>query len=222
MKKRKPKIIKDKKMRGEWAESVFVGRASEHGLPVSKPWGDSESFDCVVGRPGKFVAVQVKCTISELRNGRGYACSTCSSGKAYPAGAFDFLAAYVVPEDAWYIIPAKAIRGMQSISLFTEGGKYEKYREAWHLLREAAEVGEEAESGSDVGDAESGASRVTSESGTGEAATNESGASEAAAGKPVRGRFPASALARMQAVESYARRYLEGNYPRTEKEREDG
>ena len=54
MKKRKPKIIKDKKLRGEWAESVFMGRAGEHGLPVSKPWGDSESFDCVVGRPGKF------------------------------------------------------------------------------------------------------------------------------------------------------------------------
>jgi hypothetical protein len=86
MKKRKAKIIKDKKMRGEWAESVFMGRASEHGLPVSKPWGDSESFDCVVGRAGKFLAVQVKCTISELRNGQGYACSTCSSGKPYRGG----------------------------------------------------------------------------------------------------------------------------------------
>src|SRR5205823_4773765 len=58
--------IRDKKLRGEWAESVFMVRAGERGLQVSKPWGDSRSYDFVVGRPGHFVAVQVKCTIAEL------------------------------------------------------------------------------------------------------------------------------------------------------------
>ena len=142
MSKKKTKIIQDKKARGEWAESVFVARAGENGLPVSKPWGDSNSFDCVVGRPGKFAAVQVKSTITKLRSGQGYICSACSSHKVYRAGAFDFLAAYVIPEDVWYIIPAKEIRGLKSISLCTgEGeGKYEKYREAWKLLREAVGV----------------------------------------------------------------------------------
>jgi hypothetical protein len=43
MKKRKPKIIEDKKQRGEWAEMKFMARAAEHGLPGSKPWGDSNS-----------------------------------------------------------------------------------------------------------------------------------------------------------------------------------
>ena len=140
--KRKPKIIKDKKKRGEWAESVFLSRASEEGLPASKPWGDSRSFDCVVGRPGKFVAVQVKCTIARLESGEGYICSVCSSHKPYPAGSFDFVAAYVIPEDAWYIIPEKEIRGLKSISLCTVGAeaKYEPYREAWGLLRKASEI----------------------------------------------------------------------------------
>ena len=144
MTKRKAKIIKDKKQRGEWAEMQFMARAAEHGLQVSKPWGDSNSFDCVVGRPGRFVAVQVKSTIAKLESGKGYICSTCSSHKAYRAGAFDFLVAYVVPEDAWYIIPAKEIRGLKSISLCTRSGeaKYEKYREAWELLREASGVKE--------------------------------------------------------------------------------
>lgn len=121
-------------------------RAGEQGLPVSKPWGDSNSFDCVVGRPGKFVAVQVKSTIAKLESGEGYICSTCSSHKAYRAGAFDFLAAYVVLEDAWYIIPAKEIRGLKSVSLCTQGkeAKYEGYREAWDLLREASEISEVA------------------------------------------------------------------------------
>src|SRR6266513_43745 len=112
MNKRKPRIIKEKKERGEWAESVFLARAAENGLPVSKPFGDSRSFDCVVGRTGKFVAVQVKSTVTRLDSGKGYTCNVCSCHKAYQAGAFDFLAAYVIPEDAWYIIPAKLFRGL--------------------------------------------------------------------------------------------------------------
>jgi hypothetical protein len=132
-------LSKTRKERREWAESVFTARAAEHGLPVSKPVGDSRSFDCVVGRPGKFVAVQVKCTVAKTENGEGYICSVCSSHKVYRAGAFDFIAAYVVLEDAWYIVPAKLIRGLRSISLCTTGSeaKYEEYREAWHLRRDA-------------------------------------------------------------------------------------
>jgi hypothetical protein len=36
MNKRRPKIIRDNKRRGEWAESVFVARAVENGLEISK------------------------------------------------------------------------------------------------------------------------------------------------------------------------------------------
>jgi len=143
MKKAKPKITKDNKRRGEWAESVFMARAAENGLRVSKPLGDSDTFDCVVGRPGKFVVVQVKCTMAEGERGKGYECSVRSNNKIYPAGAFDFLVAYVIPEDAWYIVPAKLIRGQQTICLSSPRGKYEEYREAWHLLREATACEEE-------------------------------------------------------------------------------
>ena len=144
MQKRRAKIIKDHKRRGEWAESVFVARAAENGLPVSKPLGDSNSFDCVVGRPGKFVGVQVKCTMVAVESGRGYVCSVKKNNARYEAGAFDFLAAYVIREDAWYIIPARVIRGVASVSLCTSEreGRYEEYREAWHLLRKATECGE--------------------------------------------------------------------------------
>ena len=44
--------MKDKKVRGEWAEMKFMTAAVEHGLCVSKPYGDSNSYDLVVGRPG--------------------------------------------------------------------------------------------------------------------------------------------------------------------------
>ena len=196
MKKRKPKIIQDKKRRGEWAESVFLVRASEHGLPVSKPSGDSNSFDCVVGRPRKFVAVQVKCTIARLQSGEGYNCCVCSSHKPYPPGSFDFLAAYVILEDAWYIIPEKEIRGLKSISLCTAGlgseAKYEQYREAWGLLRKATETSDP-----------------------------ESSAEQSPVAEPPVGALPATGLARMEAAANYYRRYLEGGSIRPQKERGD-
>jgi hypothetical protein len=145
MKKRKPKIIKDKKLRGEWAESVFMERATQHGLPVSKPWGEMCSYDFVIGKTGRFVSVQVKSTISQLET--GYVCAVRGGHKAYPAGSFDFVAAYVVFDDAWYIIPAQLIQGKRSITLYPQSptAKYEKYREAWHLLREAADCSEETQ-----------------------------------------------------------------------------
>ena len=138
MKKREPKI-RNKKLRGEWAEMVFMARATELGLQVNKPWADSRSYDFVVGRPGCFVAVQVKSTIFELE--KGWVCKVRSGNKPYPRGSFDFLAAYIVFEDAWYIIPEAEVQGMENISLHTETsrGNYETYREAWHLLQPDAE-----------------------------------------------------------------------------------
>lgn len=142
--KRRTKIIEDNKRRGEWAEAVFAARAGEYGLPVSRPLGDSGSFDCVVGRPGKFAAVQVKCTMAKLPNSNGYICSVSHNNQRYPAGAFDFLAAYVIPEDTWHIVPAEVIQGLRSVCLCSgRAGKYEEYREAWHWLQEASGYGAE-------------------------------------------------------------------------------
>ncbi len=135
MKQRKHKI-NDKKLRGEWAEMHFMVRATDHDLPVSRPWGDSRSYDFVVGWPGHFVAVQVKSTIFELEEG-GYTCGVCGAGrKPYPPGSFDFLAAYVIWDDAWYIIPAEMILGQARVTVYPQSGKskYAPYREAWHLL----------------------------------------------------------------------------------------
>jgi hypothetical protein len=137
MEKRKPKIA-DKKKRGEWAEMIFMLRATERGFPVSRPWGESRSYDFVVGRPGHFVAVQVKSTIFELE--QGWLCKVRSGNKPYPRGSFDFLAAYIVFEDAWYIIPEEEVEGMENISLHTPRSPYDEYREAWGLLGPTGDV----------------------------------------------------------------------------------
>ena len=50
---------------------------------------------------------------------------------------FDFVAAYLIPEDLWYIIPAERFAGQGSIALYPglKKSKYGPYREAWDLLK---------------------------------------------------------------------------------------
>jgi hypothetical protein len=78
--------------------------------------------------------VQVKSTM--FREGSGYSCTLKDSRGPYKKNSFDFVAAYVIPEDVWYILPEKVVRGMWSIGLNPglEGAKYNCYKEAWHLL----------------------------------------------------------------------------------------
>jgi hypothetical protein len=56
---------------------------------------------------------------------------------------FDFVAAYVIPVDVWYILPEKVVRGMWSVGLHPEleKSKYGAYEEAWNLLRGAVREG---------------------------------------------------------------------------------
>jgi hypothetical protein len=63
-------------------------------------------------------------------------------GKAVPykLSEIDFFAAYVIPEDSWFIFPLPHILGATAICLSPK--RYRKphpstpYREAWHLLRQ--------------------------------------------------------------------------------------
>ena len=56
----------------------------------------------------------------------------------YRPGEIDFIAAYIIPEDTWYIIPLHAVRGTSLLFRRKKDrrpGLYDQYREAWHLLR---------------------------------------------------------------------------------------
>ncbi len=130
--------IKNHKKRGEWAELQFMARAAEHGLSISKPWGESERYDIGVESNGQFLRVQVKCTMH--RRFGSYACTLRKhdGGKRYTPGEIDFFAIYIVPEDLWYIVPAGLLMHLHSTVCLTpsaKGHKYERYLEAWELLR---------------------------------------------------------------------------------------
>jgi hypothetical protein len=136
MKKNPGMRIKNCKKRGEWAELVFATRATELGLPLGRPWGESNGYDFTVEQAGgRIVRVQVKSTI--FREGEGYSCTLKDSKGPYKRNSFDFVAAYVIPEDVWYILPEKKVRGMWSVGLYPKlaRSKYHLFKEAWWLLR---------------------------------------------------------------------------------------
>jgi len=58
---------------------------------------------------------------------------------AYTLAEIDFFAAYVIPEDSWFIFPLPHILGMTSLSLNPKHRRKrhenDPYREAWHYLR---------------------------------------------------------------------------------------
>ena len=132
------------KERGEWVELVFMARAVRNGFRVSKPWGDSAAFDVGVESGERILRVQVKST--DCRVGCGYLCGFKPNHNSdpYTAKEVDLFAAYVVPEDAWYVIPVRVVLKRKSFNLslcpvetrkYGKRYKYERYREAWGLLR---------------------------------------------------------------------------------------
>ena len=137
MKNRSPKI-NDRKLRGEWAEMYFMACAAGHGLPVNRPYGEMSHFDFIIGDHGCLLRVQVKSTMRRAYN--GYSCTVRGGHRPYVADVFDFLAALIVPEQVWYIVPAELVVGRATITLYpsSETCKYAAYKEAWHLLRPRA------------------------------------------------------------------------------------
>ncbi len=133
---------------GEWAELRFMTRATEEGLYVLKPWGEKR-YDFAVDYGGAFRRVQVKSTRFKLKRYGSYVCNTRSHpDRQYTLAQIDFVAAYVIPLDIWYILPAKIVvfQGKVTLTPHRKGHKYEPYMEAWNLLR-----GERSKTRSDFG-----------------------------------------------------------------------
>jgi hypothetical protein len=125
-----------RKRDGEQAEAAFLNKATGLGLSVAKPWGDSERYDLIVDSGRRLWRVQVKSTryVGERR----FSITARGCTAAYTEDEIDFLAAYIVPLDLWYVVPVKAFAPRKCLRFYPEGensvGQYEKYREAWWLM----------------------------------------------------------------------------------------
>ncbi|HVP44381.1 MAG TPA: group I intron-associated PD-(D/E)XK endonuclease [Terriglobales bacterium] len=137
---------------GDQAECAFLWQCLKRGLVVSKPVWGMAPYDFIVEVPDskairrrgqrarvqrKLWRIQVKCTRTKYQC--RYAIGAHGSAhRSYRLGEFDFFAAWVIPFDAWYIIPAAEVLPVTVFALFphVQGswGRYEKFREAWRLL----------------------------------------------------------------------------------------
>jgi hypothetical protein len=137
------------KHRGELAELVFLLIATRMGFAVSKPYGDNERYDFILDArlphprfPSASLLwrIQVKAS-TQLLNGLYRVNAHRRSGRRavpYRIGEIDFIAAYIIPEDTWYIIPLHAVRCTSLLFRRKKDrrpGLYDQYKEAWHLLR---------------------------------------------------------------------------------------
>jgi PD-(D/E)XK endonuclease len=133
------------KERGEWVELQFMAQAAKRRFSVCTPWGETRPYDIGIEYGPNFLRVQVKSTIR--RKGAGYYCEVKPNHEKkqdYTLEQIDLFAAYVIPEDAWYLIPAALLLGTRRKTAVTicpikppvkkASYCYEPYRDAWALL----------------------------------------------------------------------------------------
>lgn len=124
------------KQQGDTTELRFMLLNNELGYIVSKPFGDNAKYDLIVDTGDELQRVQVKSTKrKETSSGMDcYNCLVCSgsdSKQQYSDRDIDYIAIYVIPENAWYKIPVKEING-KTVKLYphrkSQRDTYEKYR----------------------------------------------------------------------------------------------
>ena len=138
----------NRKREGEIAQAGFVHRALQNGYSVLEPVGDSDRFDCVLNKDRKFCRIQVRSTKHmtyknvysvpahfKVRRGHGPV-----QQLPYTVKEIDLLAATIIPEDSWFLIPVEELKGRLSIQLYSKNhrkpGPFAKFKDAWHQLLE--------------------------------------------------------------------------------------
>ncbi|HXM21527.1 MAG TPA: group I intron-associated PD-(D/E)XK endonuclease [Terriglobales bacterium] len=127
---------------GFLGEVAFLHKAVSLGFMVAKPWGDIYRYDFIVNGGRNFWRVQVKAG-TYLMDGLYQMCVRRRTGGvkiAYTESEVDFVVAYIIPEETWYILPVREVAERRTLSFCPKGSSrrdhFGYYREAWHLLRE--------------------------------------------------------------------------------------
>jgi hypothetical protein len=120
--------------KGDADEAAFVARACELDFRVAKPWGNIDPYDLLVGMGRGFWRVQVK---RASQSGAEYVARAGGGTSIYTKDDIDFIAAHLIQDNIWYIVPVEAFQGRTMLTFNPRPrrkNKYEKYREAWCLL----------------------------------------------------------------------------------------
>jgi hypothetical protein len=127
---------------GEQGELAFLSKATSLGFALSLPYGHMQRYDFIVDSGTNLWRVQVK-TTTHMLNGLylvGMHHRFNRRARAYTASEIDFVAAYILPEKTWYILPVREVTEHRQLLFRPKGyhrpDPYARYREAWHLLRQ--------------------------------------------------------------------------------------
>ena len=135
----------DAKQKGEVGELAFLHKAASLGFGVAQPHGDSELYDFVLDSGERFWRVQVK-SIYLFSSRYGYRTRSMHSGNThYTAQEIDFLVAYIVPRNLWYVVPVECVPASACVTFCPSGrrrgtNRMEVFREAWHLMAPGADL----------------------------------------------------------------------------------
>ena len=128
------------KQLGELAEMMFMVKAAMLGFATAKPYGDSRRYDFIVDVGRRLWRVQVKSSSALQYGSYMVNLQRNANGEVVPydPSEIDFVVAYVMPCDAWFVIPVEAIAGRKTAKLCLHGnprsGKLGKYWQAWGLM----------------------------------------------------------------------------------------
>ena len=132
------------KRKGEIAELIFVIKASSMGFAVSKPYGDSEAYDLVIEDDGKLLRIQVKSAFTTSR--WGYSVAVARNRLGRRASGIRRRRSISLWLTLCLMMPGiscrwRRLRGGRMFGFILrglrkrDGGYFERYREAWELLR---------------------------------------------------------------------------------------
>lgn len=132
--------LRSRNRKGDLGEAAFLGRALRMGFNIAKPVNTNCRYDFVLEAAGRYSRIQVKSVWWSVKKAPYYIPTGSGRGlqQRYGSEEVDFFAAYIVQEEAWYIVPLNEVGERSKIHVFPQlrgaVGKFERFREAWHLL----------------------------------------------------------------------------------------
>ena len=92
---------------------MFMVKAAQKGFATAKPYGDSRRYDFILDVGQRLWRVQVKSSSAKQYGSYMVNLQRNANGEVVPydASEIDFVVAYVMPCDAWFVIPVEAICG---------------------------------------------------------------------------------------------------------------
>jgi hypothetical protein len=121
------------------AEAIFITECIKRKIEILQPVVDIHGYDFVI-KSKKYHSIQVKSTSKpDMRypNKPSYKVNVRKGAysRAYEKGDFDFIAAYLIDIDQWYIFPLDKINSTTvRINPNSPKCKFSIYKDAWNLL----------------------------------------------------------------------------------------